>query len=327
MKKILLPLFLLITAWGNAAPPVRGKGTAAASAPEQECAVKPKDGVIDIVLNDKFYEIVTDFVFYNPGQTAMASIRCPVFEPTAYRHEKIYDIHCWANGRKIEYEEPPEDLYLSAAVPADQKNAFTGRILFNGKAYTHTKLSYKADYGYDSVGYVVTCFYGTGIAANYSIEKLTLRIRNNMKYDRVYAVEMGAANIEKDFIRSHDNTYAAVFTFLKQERPAMFQIFIKDIADDTGPQNFPAYFRFNKYKTNAEDLFWYRKDQLRVIRKTIYALHGAEFKSQDLIDLFSDWGKYWSSPYKINPNFSEEDFSDIEKENIKILLAEEEARK
>lgn len=324
MKKLFLPALLLVCAFGTAELPRRGKGTGAPAA-EQDFAVKPKDGVIDIVLNDKFYEIVTDFVFYNPGQSAEAAMRWPFLEPAGYRLDKIYDVQCWANGRKIEYEETLKDLYLSA--PAEPKNAFTAHILFDSKAYTHTKVSYKADYGYDSVGYVVTCFYGTSIAADYPIEKLTLRIRNNMKYDRVYAVKMGNTDIEKAFVRSHDNTFATVFTYLKQEKDTAFQIFIKDIADDTGPQSFPAYFRFIKYKMNADDLFWYRKDQLRVIRKTIYALHGDEFKSQDLIDLFAEWGKYWSRPYKVNPNFSEEDFSDIEKENIKILLAEEKARK
>lgn len=306
----------------------KGKGNAAVAVTEKDFSIKPKDAVIDVVLNEKFYEVITDLIFYNPGQTVEVPVRCPFPTAEVYRHDKIYDVQCWANGRKVDYEEEPADLYLStAAVPADWKNTFTGRVSFGGKTYTHTKISYKSDYGYDAVGYVVTCFYGTGINDDGLIEKLTLRIRNNMKYDRVYAVEMGNKDIEKDFVRSGDNAFVAVFTALKPNSASMFRIFIKDIADDTGPQSFPAYFRFNKYKTNAGDLFWYRKDQLRVVRKTIYALHGDVFKAQDLIDLFSEWGKYWSRPYKVNPDFSEEDFSDIEKENIKILLAEEESRK
>ena len=65
-----------------------------------------------------------------------------------------------------------------------------------------------------------------------------------------------------------------------------------------------------------------------VVRNTIYALHGYIFKSPDLIEYFSgEWVKNWATPYTPNPNFTEDDLSQIEKNNIKAILEEEQSRK
>jgi hypothetical protein len=56
-------------------------------------------------------------------------------------------------------------------------------------------------------------------------------------------------------------------------------------------------------------------------------LHGYNFKSEDLKKLFTEWGQGWIIKYKVNPNFSEDDLSEIEKYNINLILAEEKRRK
>lgn len=56
------------------------------------------------------------------------------------------------------------------------------------------------------------------------------------------------------------------------------------------------------------------KSQLDYARNEIYARHGYIFKSKNYIDYFM--GKSW---YKINKDFSENNFNDIEKENLKII--------
>ena len=68
---------------------------------------------------------------------------------------------------------------------------------------------------------------------------------------------------------------------------------------------------FCDYRATTESLFWYTKPQLRILRNTIYALHGYDFKSEDLKELFISWGKNWSPSYKVNPNFSEEELSEL----------------
>ena len=63
-----------------------------------------------------------------------------------------------------------------------------------------------------------------------------------------------------------------------------------------------------------QDLFFLSNDQLRLLRNAFYAIHGYDFKSQDLKEYFS--GFNW---YKPNPNFSESDFTEIERKNIELI--------
>ena len=63
-----------------------------------------------------------------------------------------------------------------------------------------------------------------------------------------------------------------------------------------------------------QDLFFLSNDQLRLLRNAFYAIHGYDFKSQDLKEYFS--GFSW---YKPNPNFSESDFTEIEWKNIELI--------
>jgi len=45
-----------------------------------------------------------------------------------------------------------------------------------------------------------------------------------------------------------------------------------------------------------------------------------------LEEYFTKVGKYWNPPYKVNPDFSEDELTEIEKANIKNLLEEEKRR-
>ena len=80
------------------------------------------------------------------------------------------------------------------------------------------------------------------------------------------------------------------------------------------------YSIYNEKLLNSEllslfDLFYLSKEQLAIMRNSIYAVHGYEFKDPK-------WKKYFGeiySFYKVNPNFSETDFNDIEKKNIELI--------
>ena len=84
------------------------------------------------------------------------------------------------------------------------------------------------------------------------------------------------------------------------------------------PDDYFAYngLKFSRLdsKLTAEDLQDLDKAQLRLMRNAVYAIHGYDFKSQDLKEYFS--GFSW---YKPNPNFSESDFTEIERKNIELI--------
>ena len=74
-------------------------------------------------------------------------------------------------------------------------------------------------------------------------------------------------------------------------------------------------------KLTAEDLQDLDKAQLRLMRNAVYARHGRTFKS---VDLQSLWNCYtW---YKVNPNYSDELLTDIDKYNIKLIQQHEAQR-
>ncbi|MBQ9538595.1 MAG: YARHG domain-containing protein, partial [Treponema sp.] len=70
------------------------------------------------------------------------------------------------------------------------------------------------------------------------------------------------------------------------------------------------------------------KNQLRIIRNSIYALHGYSFKSEDLKTFFEINGESWYPAYneRVKNGFSEKALSNIEKKNIEIILEEEKKR-
>ena len=64
----------------------------------------------------------------------------------------------------------------------------------------------------------------------------------------------------------------------------------------------------------CEVLNAFSKSQLRILRNTIYAIHGYKFKSADLDGLF--FNCVW---YRENPEFSEEDFTNKEKVYLTLI--------
>ena len=64
-------------------------------------------------------------------------------------------------------------------------------------------------------------------------------------------------------------------------------------------------------------LFYMTKSQLALLRNAFYAIHGYKFKNPKYSEYFGhDFNKLW---YKINPNFSENDFNEIERANITLI--------
>ena len=69
-------------------------------------------------------------------------------------------------------------------------------------------------------------------------------------------------------------------------------------------------------------LFYMTKSQLALLRNAFYAIHGYKFKNPKYAEYFGhESNELW---YKINPNFTEKDFNEIEKANINLIKKYEE---
>lgn len=301
---------------------------------EKDTNIQMRSEVITFTLEEKYYKINVDFDFYNDGDEVTLSIGFPFFQVGIGGHGKIYDFECWTNGVKTDYSDEPITQDWSIYVLDENKleNAYVRDITFPANSLTKTRVSYKSDYGLETDGYLANYLYGTGSTWQNSIGQITIKVINNSPYDYPKEISMGGSSayngksILKNFNRISDNEYEAVFYEVEPKYTDIIQILNSDILNDVGPKSFPAYFNYNKKSLNKNLLMWYTKAQLRLIRNTIYALHGYNFKSPDLKEFFSKRGKYWYPEYEINPNFTEDDLSQVEKDNIRLLLEEEKKR-
>lgn len=297
-------------------------------AEEKDTSIEMKYEVITIVLEPEYYEVTVDFSFYNYGDTVNLLVGFPIFEVGAGGHGKIYDFKCWTNGELKDYSDVPLVRSFSN-INYDEpelENAYTRTITFPGNAMTNTRVQYKSEYGRNVGGKIVKYLYGTGSSWQGDIGEITLILENNLPYDYPASFILPDGK-RTEFKRVKDNRWEVRFYNVEPEYTECITIYATDILHDTGPKAFPLYgYRFCDKKATTESLFWYTKPQLRILRNTIYALHGYDFKSEDLKELFISWGKYWSPSYKVNPNFSEEELSEIEKYNIQLIYAEENRR-
>lgn len=298
-------------------------------ATEDDVSIEMQEETITIDFQENFYEVTVDFVFYNSGNTVNLNVGFPFFAPGALGNGKIYDFRCWTNDKETSFEDLPIiRSWDSSNNQPKLENAYTRTIKFEKQKVTKTKIQYKSTYGRTKWdGYYL---FGTGSAWKNSIGKINLIIINNLMYGYPEDIRMGkniwGKSIKENIIKVDEKTYEIVLYNVEPEYNEIFYFHFEDILNDYGPKRFPAYFPFNKRITTSDELSIYKKDQLRIIRNAIYALHGYPFKSSDLQEYFKNVGKEWNPPYKINPDFSEDDLSDIEKQNIKTILEEENKR-
>lgn len=292
---------------------------------EKNISIRMKEEVINIVCEKNYYKVTVDFDFENTGNGTTLSVGFPFFEVGVGGHGKIFDFECWTNGIKTEYKDMLIDREFSNTNyggnfdEPELINAYVREITFPKNSITKTRITYKSEYGRDTGGYIIKYLYGTGSSWKDTIGKITVIVENNLPYDYIF----GKSETWK---RIADNKWQAIFYNVEPEYKECFTFHTDNILHDTGPKCFPAYFPYIKQKAQSSWFEGYTSAQLRILRNTIYALHGYNFKSEDLKKFFTEWGQYWNPEYKVNPNFSEDDLSEIEKYNINLILAEEKRR-
>lgn len=72
----------------------------------------------------------------------------------------------------------------------------------------------------------------------------------------------------------------------------------------------------SEYLIDYRRLFFLPKESLEILRNSFYAIYGYDFKNQKWKNYFSKMYEKNDSNYIINPNFSENEFNDVEKANI-----------
>lgn len=291
--------------------------------------VEMQEEIITVTLEKDYYQVAVAFYFYNHGKTTNMEVSFPFFYVGLGGDGEICDFETWTNGKSASFKDFPIAKDWQNNTELKLEKAYVRNINFPSNQITETRISYKSKYGITAPSYsIATYLYGTGETWKNSIGKITFRIVNNLPFrypNQIYKADVSVAD---KFYRKSDNTFEAVFYNVEPEKfNETFIIFVGDILDNDGPMRLSKNSFFGcKGIIPQRKLFWYTKEQLRLVRNAIYAFHGYEFKAADLKDYFESIGHEWNPKYAVNKKFSESEFSKDELYNIKMISKEEQNR-
>ncbi len=214
------------------------------------------------------------------------------------------------------------------AIPADEFQHFrfvqnrAGQFIVDGKGNSYRKISsHPKDYaGFEA--YLLSVIFEDAVSLkNVSVKKNTVTINNQtftvildvnfFQYEGVSLWLSGAAG--DDYALLIDGISAKIVeSRYKSPKSPERLVSQKCFAQ------FPLFYWHDKNLLELE-LWHLSKQQLRYLRNLVFARHGYTFKSTELQKLYENFS--W---YKRNPAFSEQSFSNEEKEFVKSVLYHEE---
>ena len=295
---------------------------------ESDTQIEMQEEIINIVLENRHYEITVDFTFFNHGKTEELEVGFPFF-CVGNGDGEISDFKCWTNDVEASYHDYP--LKKEWQKDTQLENAFVRSITFPAQKITKTRISYKSTYGREAPSYIIAKYlYGTGSTWKNSIGKMVVRMTNNKLYYAPRWTTFPKGGIIK---RTGENSWEGIYENVEPENYTdCISLVCGNIFGDDGPRVISKNRFFGYYKKITEDdVFFYTKAQLRLLRNAIYAFNGYPFKSQDLIDFFekecvNDCWYGWDDEkdekrkYPVDKNFSEKNFTENEKYNVYFLL-------
>ncbi len=291
--------------------------------------VEMQEEIITVTLEKGFYQITVDFYFYNHGKSVSMDVSFPFFCVGLGGDGEIWDFETWTNGKSTSFKDLPIAKEWQNNTELKLEKAYVRNINFPSNQITETRISYKSKYGIAAPSFAIaTYLYGTGETWKNSIGKITFRVVNNLLYDYPIQIYKAEVPVADKFYRKADNIFEAVFYDVEPEKfNETFRIFVGDILGNDGPMRLSKNSFFGcKGIIPQRKLFWYTKEQLRLVRNAIYAFHGYEFKAADLKAYFESTGSEWNPKYAVNKNFSESEFSKDELYNIRTIYKEEQNR-
>jgi hypothetical protein len=296
--------------------------------PSENTNVQMVEEIINIELFDKFYKINVDFTFYNHGETEKLLVGFPYFYASnAYEGSGgIYDFKTFVNEKLVEHSNTPIDIMMEYdptwkrdGNDINMNYAFTKEVEFIKGQITTTKVEYNVKYGGTKPFRTVNYFYGSGKNWNKEIGKMTIII--NYTDNWIYTIFMRDIDIAKNMKIDDNKIEINLENIEPDEKDRIIISTGSPMFDLSIGMSLPDDFVYSREIIKKNDLSFFSKSNLRTLRNLFYALYGYDFKDERLRNYFSQ--KSW---YKINPDFNENMFSEIEKTNIQIILEEERKR-
>jgi len=330
---LIINIFLAASLFGNDYYYHQLSGGSLMPASDNETSVELVSEVIIFELFDSQYTVTVNFNFFNHGETVKLLVGFPYVADTGGHFSltargSLFDFQSWVNETPVETRSTPVDVVLSDQKLLGVNYAYTKEVVFPSSQQTRTSVKYNAKYGVDGAYWLASYLYGSGKGWYSSIGKAEVIIKNNSKY-WIYGIKAGSPFHENLALDNADlkhqwnnNDVVFVLENFEPEYNDCIDIYIWSPMFNFGPKPLPYSFYYQTLVFKPNQLWYLTKEQLRILRNLFYALHGYNFRDTTLLNYFSsNFGSY-----KVNPEFSENLLTPIERQNIAIIQREEQRR-
>ena len=322
MKKLILFIVIINSLYANDAW-VDSSGGSIKLFDNKNSNIQMVSETIKIDLYNNYYEMDIEFNFFNYGETIELQVGFPEYTwGTTLDINNIINFNTTVNNERVEFD-VINNLNFTPRYNSDSsfniKSWYVRNIIFETNNYTVTRVHYRANYSGAGPYNTIVYLYGTGSTWKDNIDQMKIEVVNHTDYwlkrfnlNPVYILERINNNTieinKKNVFANINDTFQITFSIY----PA-YGVYPYEISENR--------WRLRDELIPVDELALLNKEQLRILRNSIYAYHGYEFRSMDLLNYFNN--QQW---YKINKNFSENLLSINEKINIENIIREENKR-
>ena len=278
--------------------------------------------ILTIDLYDNYYEMNIKFNFFNHGESTELKVGFPEYSFQSEETVNVMDFKTTVNNEVVEVEKHHNLDIIKFPPPAKINLWYIKNVVFKANDYTKITVHYITSYSGNGPYFAVHYLYGTGSAWKDSIESMTVEVCNHSNY-WLRQVLFTTKNLNYNLERRDENL---IIIKADDVLPKLQDILIINVSKYPAFYTWPYYWGSGDWRMREEiipikELELLNKEQLRILRNSIYAYHGYSFKSIELRDYFrkQEW-------YKINEKFSADNFSEKEKINLQNIIAEEKRR-
>jgi len=273
---------------------------------------------ICIDLYDEYFLTDASFVFYNYGQTIDLQVGFPEFHSGTNEQDHLRSFKTFVNDIPVPFTIIPGKDRWNAEI----RRWYVKEVHFPARSMTISRVMYEApmaQYGqYRSAEYL----YGTGGVWRDAIGQLVIHIRDHSNY-WIEGIEFKTA--EKNGIdylveNTNENTVTVFVSNLEPSATDTFRVLFSRLPKyDTSPMRLSKKtWKYDKGLLDEMELRLLSLSQLRILRNCIFAWHGYSFRTEDMQLHFEqeDW-------YEPDSTFSVERLTELERQNVELLLKEE----
>ena len=262
------------------------------------------------------YKIIFNFI--NNGLENEVDVGFPVYLFNDYKGNKVtnndflFKFTTKVNDKNVPFE------YVKESKEKNISSWYLKKVKFKSMESTIIEVDYSSVYASASYGFYAGYFYGSAHTWNGLIKTIKLIIRNESnKY--IYRFDNRNNSIESDFLISGNNQTTVTYKNIKPNKDDSFGFYLLRNSF-IGIDFYEGNKKLEKDVIRENDIIFYTRDQLSLLRNMIFAENGYIFSSNKLTNFFTNEylnkGQYKPTSHNVDKNLNK-----IEKESINVILA------